>query len=427
MKTVKRLTQESVKNEKSPGEHPDGQYGLRLRVGKTGEKSWRVKAKQRGASTITVTLGKFPALTLNQAREAAREKYNQLRRGENPNEMFRLTLAKAAEEKRQAQAKTAADAWTLAAALEAYCTTYEGKRSETTIANYKQYLKTHLNNWAETPLTKLTEEDVLHRHKELRETATNVTANQAMSVLSSLYTFSMKHPASLQFVASNPVKVLRRMEQIKPAEPRTRIISEAELPGWFSNIRKFEAPMRDVLVFMLLTGVRGGAATTLEWRNVDLEARSFSIENKGHIRNGGKRLVLPITDYVLTLLKQRKENAVNQYVFNAVNTPHVYFQYQKWHRRLKEFGIARFSPHALRHTYTTAAAEVCPEAVRKRLLGHGGKSDVTQHHYTHIPVERLLPWAQEVENAILQMAKLKPKPESKRRRKHEFATVEQLH
>ena len=128
--------------------------GLRLRVTSSGAKSFCV-ARYRENKFIRVTLGKFPELTVDQAREmAARTLGEVATTRQNPNERRR-------EEKNKSI--------TLADALAEYIKSREQRIKQTTIDQYQGILNNFSGDWLKNPLAAIDRERVESRHKAITD------------------------------------------------------------------------------------------------------------------------------------------------------------------------------------------------------------------------------------------------------------------
>jgi hypothetical protein len=71
-RTLHKLSDVSVKAEKTAGRHSDG-GGLYLNVGQTGSKSWLFMWTPKGGKRREMGLGAYPIVTLAKARSRAAE------------------------------------------------------------------------------------------------------------------------------------------------------------------------------------------------------------------------------------------------------------------------------------------------------------------------------------------------------------------
>lgn len=254
---VTKLKAKFVNDISAPGDYSDGN-GLVLRVGKNGSKSWAVRGRVKGGKPQTVTFGRYPSLTLAQARKDARGFLNSLHAGVNPNEEARKLKAHNEKQKLLSALEVEKHSWTLQKTLDTYCLVMD-KRSQATKRNYRQMCVTHLKEWLQKPMCQITRADVQHKHNRLLETTSGASAKQAMSVLGALFAFLMKQAEGI--VETSPVAILTQLEQWAIVKPRTHLVEPEDMPRWFTEVNALEdETLRDYLLFMVFTGVRATGA-----------------------------------------------------------------------------------------------------------------------------------------------------------------------
>ncbi|MDC8445748.1 MAG: tyrosine-type recombinase/integrase [Nitrosomonas sp.] len=162
--------------------------------------------------------------------------------------------------------------------------------------------------------------------------------------------------------------------------------------------------IRDYLLLVLFTGLRREEAARMTWNNVDLKARTLKVtDTKNHQDH-----TLPLSDFLFDLLQQRKNNAINEYVFQRANgTGYISEQRKQIIKIIKESGI-RFTIHDLRRTFVTIAESLDISAYAvKRLVNHKMSSDITAG-YIVTDVERLRQPMQKITDYMLKCAGYKP-------------------
>ncbi|MBK7745248.1 MAG: site-specific integrase [Betaproteobacteria bacterium] len=125
---------------------------------------------------------------------------------------------------------------------------------------------------------------------------------------------------------------------------------------------------RDFFIMALLTGARRSNVLAMAWQDVDLKAKNWRIP---HTKAGGS-LTVPLVDHVVTLLKRRKKQAVNGYVFPGEGEAGHYAEPRKaWARILKAAELDDVHIHDLRRTLGTALASTGANMAQSmRVLGH---------------------------------------------------------
>ena len=85
-----------------------------------------------------------------------------------------------------------------------------------------------------------------------------------------------------------------------PETGRTAVIKD--WPAWWDGIQQIASPVRrDFYIWLAFTGCRAGETMSMEWKNIDLE--------KGVVFypiTKGKPLELPLSDFLIDLLRKRR-------------------------------------------------------------------------------------------------------------------------
>jgi len=181
--------------------------GFHVQVTPKGSKAFRVQFQRSDGAKVQVTLGEFPSLTT----EAAREKAQILRQLHRDGRDIKAHIV----EERKAQ--------DLEGLVKIWRTDFAPKLKKTTLASYESIIRTTILPVLGARLVKdLGYDDVKNLYRDAR-TRTPTQANRAVAVLSKL--FSVAETEGLRPDGSNPChKVAREADK-----PRKRILSAAEL------------------------------------------------------------------------------------------------------------------------------------------------------------------------------------------------------
>jgi len=391
--------------------------GLVVRVTPNGVKTFQVY-RWRVDRPVRVTLGRFPDMTVEQARRQAQTVITQLLEGVNPNAVKRRERATVV---------------TLRVVFDDYLSSRDLKPR--TVEDYNALMDWGFSGWLSRPITAITRDSVLRRHAQLGERS-HARANSAMRVLRALFNFAIHRyddDKGTPLVELNPVDRLSSNRQWFRVERRQTLIRVHQLPGWWSAVEALKSlrstgkvdVVRDYLQFLLLTGLRRGEAARLRWDDVDLPGRAFTVVDTKNRRPHE----LPTSDYLQALLERRHQQHEQErerlerehregkspelrkpssYVFPGEGkTAHI-VEPRRWMERVTaESGVA-FTLHDLRRTFATVAESLdIPAYALKRLLNHKTGSDVTAG-YIVIDVERLRGPMQQVTDFILKAAGVKP-------------------
>jgi integrase len=223
--------------------------GLWLRITAVGSKSFAFRYRARGARRVErLTLGKYPDVSLRDARARADKLRAQIAAGKNPS-----------AHKREASARS------FAALAERYLIEH-ARRHKRTAAKDERNLRLHiLPRWAERDFASITRADVIALIERLVSTDKPVLANRVHALISGIFGFAM----DVDLASANPAARLRKrgVETV-----RTRTLSDAEIQLFWHRIVESPIP-RSVglaLRLVLATGCRPGEAAgmahgELEW------------------------------------------------------------------------------------------------------------------------------------------------------------------
>lgn len=136
--------------------------------------------------------------------------------------------------------------------------------------------------------------------------------------------------------------------------------------------------MRHFLTFLLFTGLRRGEASSLKWKDIDFNDRTFTIQKT----KNGDPLTLPIGDHIFELLQDRWGHYGNyDYVFPGSGKSGHLAEPKKGIYRVAETTGINFTCHDLRRTFITIAESLDISAYAlKRLVNHR-VSDVTSDQF----------------------------------------------
>lgn len=364
--------------------------GLVLRVTATGVKTFSVFRRVKGGPMERITLGRFPDLPLEAARERALGTVATLAKGES-----------AAGQVRRQRAQQV----TLAEAFKDYL---ESKKDlkPSTVADMRYEIESVFADWLKHPLVKITPRMVIARHKAHGERSP-ARANLAMRYLRALFNFAMsryRDGNDAPILASNPVSALSAEGGWYRVERRQTVIKAQDLGPWIRAVANLPSPHhRDLLLFVLMTGIRRGEVQTLRWEHVDVQARTITlVDTKNHQDH-----TLPLSDFLFDLLAQRKGEAVSGLVFaDERGRPVSNLRYAQ--ARIQADTGLTFCLHDLRRTFATVAESLdLPAYAIKRLLNHANGADVTAGYIVPNP-ERLREPMQKITDYMLKAGGLKP-------------------
>ncbi|WP_423370152.1 site-specific integrase [Burkholderia sp. LMG 32019] len=303
---------------------------------------------------VRVTLGRWPLISVAQARELALPILRKCRAGEYSVATVRAELP------------------TLRHALGEYAKAKRVKPSSLT--RYESLLKTHFLEWLDRPVSALRESafgDHCYKFAQSKGAALvdlgRAVVGSITNYLGAVYGVSIESP----FVRLGAAGLL-------PGRPeaRARKLTEGDLPAWRRAVGTLPELQRDYLKLILLTGLRKNEGGEIKRADVDLKQMVITIpETKGR-----KPHTLPITEMMREILERRcKGLESSSRLFEGVSVDHVT-------EMAERAGAPAFTLHDLRKLVASVGARMgIGDAVLRRILGHAPKrGDVLNKHYVEL-------------------------------------------
>jgi len=261
---------------------------------------------------------------------------------------------------------------------------------ESSIKDIKKHLNGIFKAWSKKPITSINRDMVLKLFRQKSEESP-AQANQAFRVLRALLNYAMEtyRPGNESILSENPVNVISGAKIWNVIKPKNRRIPLDKVGQAWDILENLQADpaqtmagrsMTDAVIFCLLTGARWGEVQTLVWGNVDIKARAWSIiDPKNKIP-----VTLPLNTQAQELLERSPRMEGNNFVFCSNKSATGYigpgrFITDQISKALK----VELSPHDLRRTFRSIAAELNIELWRTKLLmNHKMGNDITIVAYT---------------------------------------------
>lgn len=361
--------------------------GFALRVTAGGSRAF-VLEKRIDGKVKRITLGRYPEITVEQARNKALEYLGEIATGTNP-------ITK--RQRQKVESMTLLDVW------KDYRTIKNDLKPKT-YTQYEQYINGELKDWRNKPFCSITRDMVIKRHSDMKERLSPSYANNVMRVLSAMFRFAqVQYQDSLgnSVISTNPVERISQLKAWAKEPRRQTIIKPHQLPNWYSAIKKLKFNTgadsdhvgADYFVFLILSGLRRNEAAKLKWENVDFNDKTFHIPDT----KNNTPLTLPMSDVIEALLQYRLRFKINEYVFSTRRAGYFANPEQALARLKKESGV-EITMHDLRRTFITTAEslDISLYAI-KQLVNHKSGSDVTSGYVIN-NLERLREPMQRITN-----------------------------
>ena len=363
-----KLTKRTVDSLETTGKRyeirDDELPGFVLRIGAAGDKAfyYRYRAgKGRSAVSQRLHIGNFPALTVEQARDIAKQKAVIVAMGGDPAAVVRETKVLPIMQN----------------VLETFFAEHVQAKLKASTQKQYSFLK---DSYLLPALGKLKVEDVTHRHIARLHHALKATpyaANRAVVVLAKFFAWCETN--GYRPKGENPA----RNVELYREEKRLKFMGSAELEALGTGFLLLEAKnaidpvIGAALKVLLFTGARCGEVLTLKWEYVDF---ARGIANLPDSKTGAKALHLPPQALAVleTLLR------LNEYCFpGRYGRGHVVNVKDTWKRLLAASGLEGWRIHDLRHAFASAAASSGKSLpIIGKILGH--TQAATTSRYAHL-------------------------------------------
>jgi len=297
--------------------------GLSIGVGSTGKRSFILYRKISGIPE-RITLGRYPDLTIEQARGKAAEINSAIAKGVNParikrGEKAELTFTDLFEEYFERHSKPNKKTW------------------DEDISKFNTYLAKPLGK---KRLSTIDRADIAAIHSVITKEGYPPTANRVKALISSIFGWGI----SAGLCQTNPALGIRLNREYS----RDRFLQNDELPKFFQALANEENDtIRDYIVTSFLTGARKTNVQAMQWADVNFDRAEWHIKET---KNGTPQTVT-LSPEALTVLRNRKPSEPTTFVFPGDGSSgHLIEPKRGWKRILERAGINDLRIHDLRRT-----------------------------------------------------------------------------
>ena len=287
-----------------------GVPGLHLQITPKAGRSWVLRAKV-GSKRRDFGLGGFPAVTLAQAREKARDMRSKIDKGIDPIEERKV--AQAALEAAQRRGLTFEEAVekVLANKLDAYKNAKHRQQWANTLATYAT------PELGKMLVEDITTQDVLRAVQPIWTTKTE-TASRVRSRIEAVLSWAT---VAGHRTGDNPARWAGNLKELLP--PPSKIAKENhhpalpldDAPRWFATLQHREGFGARALEFAALTAARSQEVRGATWNEIDLEKALWIIP--GARMKMGKEHRIPLADCTIKLLRALPRLEGSAFVFPA--------------------------------------------------------------------------------------------------------------
>lgn len=332
--------------------------GFGVRVYSTGRRAFIFQYRNRARVIRRVSLGEFPMVSVEEAREKAVQSRAAVGRGEDP--------AEGKVQERKAE--------TLRAFSERWITRHaEPKKKASSLRNDRLNLRLHLlPALGDLKLRDITRADVERLHDSMADKPT--AFNRCLALLSEIMTKAEAWGETEG--KANPCKHAARYPERKVTRP---LSDEEEVELWKQLAKSEEAPSVVAAISLLIhTGCRLGEIRTLKWAEVDLKRAALDLADS---KTGARTVYL--SPKAAALLRAQPKTSFFVFPSPVSSKKPVGDLEHPWRRIREAAKIPNVRLHDLRHTFGARAISAGLTLHQTgKLLGHA--SAATTQRYAHL-------------------------------------------
>jgi integrase len=413
--------------------------GLRVRVTANGAKAFVYEAKLNGRA-ISRTLGRFPLMTIEEAKADARDLARTVKNDKlDPRDLDRQQAARAAQAKAEAEARAieraaadAARAVTVAEVWPRYMAEGKPKRRAAWKPRYVADLQKaaslggeprkrgkgttkpgHLAALMPRPLASF-DQDVIREWYAREAKTAPIQAARAVAMFSGFLGWCATKKDLRALVNRNAARASELGDVLPGVNKRRDALEIDQLPGWFAGTDKLRSRTAAAyLQALVLTGARREEMAALRWADVDFQWQKLTIADKVETTR-----VIPLTPYVAWLLGNLPRH--NEWVFasmrrtkarkgvparwvNASASGRIAEPRAPHAEVLADAGIPHVSIHGLRRTFSLLGeAAGAPAGAIAQVMQD--KPSAIAEGYRPRSIDALRPYIAQIERFILDKA-----------------------
>ncbi len=351
--------------------------GLELMVTDHGSKSFKVYRKCNG-KPVRVTLGKYPEMTIDNARTEAQRVIAEMLGGKNPN----------AEKKKLRDETTWGEMFSL------YMERHS-KPNKKTWRDDEKDVPRFLGHWFKRKLSDITKQEIQFLHEKIKKENGTIPANRLFSRIQGIYNKAIEWG----WEGHNPARGVKKFKE----KSRSRFLHPDELPRFFESLDKEENDtIRDYVYVSLFTGVRRTNVLEMRWEDIHFERREWLLPDT----KNGDPLRVHLIEFVIDTLKNRLERyGKREWVFEGSGkTGHLVEPKAGWKRILERASLKDVRLHDLRRTLGSwQAATGANSYMIGQSLGH--KSPQSTAIYARLNIDPVRESVEKATQAMLRHAK----------------------
>ena len=356
-----------------------------LRVTERGVKSWVVMYRVHGRQR-RLTLGRYPALSLADARERAQESLRVAATGIDPYEI----------QKNEKLLFENARLETVEAVSSLFIERYARPKNRSWRETKRIFDRHVISAWKGRQVGEVSRRDVIRLLDEIVDAGAPYMANRVLANLRRFFNWCIERDLIDQSPASH----------VKPPtseQSRDRVLDDNEIARVWAAWADLGWPFGSALKIMLLTGQRRTEVAHMRWNEVDLASSSWLMPRSA--TKSDREHVVPLAGATMELLSRAPRTG--EFIFSG-NLGKPIAGFSKIKRRVDELsGVADWRIHDLRRTAASGMAGLGhPPHIVEKVLNHasgtvsGIAAVYNRHDYLREKREALDDWSEHVREIV---------------------------
>ena len=298
------------------------EQGLVMAVTPGGSRSFYLYKRVEGRPE-RIYLGKFPDMSIENARKQAAKTKGKIASGKNP----------------QTEKRAIRDEMTFEALFGEYMEKYSKVHKRSWRYDEREVNK-FLSHWFKRKISSITKSEVERLHAEIGKENGLYQANWLLERIRSIFNKAI----DWGWEGSNPATGIKKFKE----QSRDRFLQPDELPAFFEALaNEPNEAARDFFLISLLTGARKSNTLAMRWKDINFTTATWRIEDT---KNGDPQTI-HLPTQAMEILKERKLHSESPWVFpGGGKSGHLADPKKAWTRILTEAGIENLRIHDLRRT-----------------------------------------------------------------------------
>jgi integrase len=234
-----------------------------------------------------------------------------------------------------------------------------------------------VSHWGTRPIIGISKRDVIDRIKDIKHTAGNEAARQALAYARVLFAWAMEH----DIIAASPCPVMsKRSKLLAPKTMRQRVLNDDEIKLIWRATEANLYPADSFTRLLLILGCRRSELAAARWREFDLRkpgSESWTLE--GARTKSGDPRIIPLPAMAVAMIAALPRFAAGDFMFSALHGRRPFTAFSRMKARLDDkvtklnggVPLEQWGLHDLRRSMRTrlSALPIAP-IVSELMIGH---------------------------------------------------------